>query len=67
PIWHREGLRQGNSLSPQLFVLAVDTLGRLIRRAHDSGILLPLHPRRPIPACGQGNTWPVWRSVRPQS
>uniref|UniRef100_A0A453RZA4 Reverse transcriptase domain-containing protein n=1 Tax=Aegilops tauschii subsp. strangulata TaxID=200361 RepID=A0A453RZA4_AEGTS len=25
-------------------------LGRLIRRAHDSGILLPLHPRRPIPA-----------------
>lgn len=50
PIWHREGLRQGDSLSPQLFVLAVDTLGRLIRRAHDSGILLPLHPRRPIPA-----------------
>lgn len=50
PIWHKEGLRQGDSLSPQLFVLAVDTLGRLIQRAHDAGILLPLHPRRPIPA-----------------
>uniref|UniRef100_A0A453EH50 Reverse transcriptase domain-containing protein n=1 Tax=Aegilops tauschii subsp. strangulata TaxID=200361 RepID=A0A453EH50_AEGTS len=50
PIWHKEGLRQGDSLSPQLFVLAVDTLGRLIRRAHDTGILQPLHPRRPIPA-----------------
>uniref|UniRef100_A0A453BHF4 Reverse transcriptase domain-containing protein n=1 Tax=Aegilops tauschii subsp. strangulata TaxID=200361 RepID=A0A453BHF4_AEGTS len=50
PIWHKEGLRQGDSLSPQLFVLAVDTLGRLFRRAHDTGILQPLHPRRPISA-----------------
>uniref|UniRef100_A0A453BHE5 Uncharacterized protein n=1 Tax=Aegilops tauschii subsp. strangulata TaxID=200361 RepID=A0A453BHE5_AEGTS len=30
--------------------LAVDTLGRLFRRAHDTGILQPLHPRRPISA-----------------
>lgn len=44
PIWHKEGLRQGGSLFPQLFVLAVDTLGRLISRAHETGILRPLHP-----------------------
>lgn len=50
PIWHRKGLRQGDSLSPQLFVLAVDTLGRLMKRTHDTGILQQLHPRRPVPA-----------------
>ena len=37
-------------MSPQLFVLAVATLGRLLRRAHCLGILQPLHPRRHIPA-----------------
>uniref|UniRef100_A0A453RW37 Reverse transcriptase domain-containing protein n=1 Tax=Aegilops tauschii subsp. strangulata TaxID=200361 RepID=A0A453RW37_AEGTS len=37
-------------MSPQLFVLAVDTLGRLMRHALDAGILQQLHPRRPIPA-----------------
>lgn len=50
PIWHRKELRQGDSLSPQLFVLAVDTLGRLVKRTHESGILQQLHPRRTIPA-----------------
>lgn len=37
-------------MSPQLFVLAVDTLGQLLRRTHSSGMLQPLHPRRHIPA-----------------
>ena len=49
-IWHRRGLRQSNPLSPQLFVLVVDTLGKLVRRATDLGILQHLHPRRPVPA-----------------
>ena len=50
PIWHRRGLRQGDSTSPQLFVLAVDTLGMLMSLALHTGILNQLHPRRAIPA-----------------
>jgi hypothetical protein len=36
-------------LSPQLFVLAVDVLGRLFKHAVQLGILQRLHPRKDIP------------------
>ncbi|KAE8814645.1 Serine/threonine-protein kinase SMG1 [Hordeum vulgare] len=50
PIWHCRGLHQGDSTSPQLFVLAVDALGHLMHRALQAGILQRLHPRRTVPA-----------------
>uniref|UniRef100_A0A8I6Y9G2 Reverse transcriptase domain-containing protein n=1 Tax=Hordeum vulgare subsp. vulgare TaxID=112509 RepID=A0A8I6Y9G2_HORVV len=50
PIWHRRGLRQGDSTSPQLFVLVVDALGRLMHRALQACILRRLHPRRTVSA-----------------
>lgn len=46
-IIHRRGLRQGDSLSPMLFILVMEVLTKLVRKAEDNGLLLPL------------STWPM--------
>jgi hypothetical protein len=39
---HRRGLRQGDPLSPMLFILVMDVLCYLIKKAADDGLLEPL-------------------------
>ena len=44
-ISHRRGLRQGDPLSPMMFILVMDVLGHMFSKAADEGLLLPLSRR----------------------
>jgi len=44
-LFHQRGLRQGDPLSPMLFILVMDVLNCLIEKASNEGLLQPLAAR----------------------
>jgi hypothetical protein len=44
-INHQQGLRQGDLLSPMLFIIIMDMLNHLISKAAEAGLLQPLPSR----------------------
>jgi hypothetical protein len=45
PLKHERGLRQGDPISPMLFILAMDLLQRILLKATEKGILQPIGPQ----------------------
>lgn len=44
-ITHYRGLRQGDPLSPMLYIMVMDVLNSLVTKAGDQGLLQPLSRR----------------------
>jgi hypothetical protein len=48
-IWHARGLRQGDALSPMLFVIAMDSLNHIFEKSEQEGIISELLVGQIIP------------------